>query len=171
MGRRSRKRGVLSAPIDGPPASPGEDSGTPAPAPARAPRPVRDPGRRARLDDAPRPPWHPVPLTELCILVGMVVLAVAFLGGGPQAALVAFGLVLVVLATGELALREHLAGYRSHSALLAGLAAIVVAAPLAALVRPPKALVIGIAAVVFLLALQVFRELFRRRSGGVSWRA
>ncbi len=74
-------------------------------------------------------------------------------------------------ATGELALREHLAGYRSHSALVAGLAAIVVAAPLAALVQPPKAVVLGVAAIVFLVALQLLRELFRRRSGGVSWRA
>ena len=76
-----------------------------------------------------------------------------------------------MLATGELALREHLAGYRSHSALLAGLAALVVAVPLAAFVRPPKAVVIVVAAVVFLLALQALRELFRRRSGGASWRA
>ena len=79
-----------------------------------------------------------MPLTELSILVGMIVLAVAFLGGGPRVLLVAFGLVLVVLATGELALREHLAGYRSHSALLAGLAALVVAVPLAAFVAPAE---------------------------------
>lgn len=163
MGRRSRKRGVLSDPIDGPVAPPR--------APATPRPPARDPGHRARLDEAPRPPWHPVPLTELCILVGMIVLAAAFLGGGPTALLVGFGLVLVVAATGELALREHLAGYRSHSALVAGLAAIAVAAPLAALVRPPKAVVLGVAAVVFLVALQVMRDLFRRRSGGASWRA
>lgn len=163
MGRRSRKRGVLSDPIDGPVAPPR------APAPPR--RPVAEPGHRARLDDAPRPPWHPVPLTELCILVGMLALGAAFLGGGPTALLVGFGLVLVVAATGELALREHLAGYRSHSALIAGLLAILVAAPLAALARPPKAVVLGVAAVIFLVALQLLRELFRRRSGGTSWRA
>ena len=168
MGRRSRKRGVLSAPIDGPDPPTGEDR---APVPAPRKRPAPDPGRRARLDDAPQPPWHPVPLTELSILVGLIVLAAAFLGGGPTALLVGFGLVLVVLATGELALREHLAGYRSHSALLAGLGAILVAAPLAALVRPPKAVVIVVAAVVFLIAAQLFRDLFRRRSGGVTWRA
>lgn len=163
MGRRSRKRGVLSDPIDGPVEPPR------APAPPR--RAVADPGRRARLEDAPRPPWHPVPLTELCILVGMIVLAAAFLGGGPTALLVGFGLVLVVAATGELALREHLAGYRSHSALIAGLAAILIAAPVAALARPPKAIVLGLGAVIFLVVFQLMRELFRRRSGGTSWRA
>jgi lysylphosphatidylglycerol synthetase-like protein (DUF2156 family) len=163
MGRRSRKRGVISAPVER--ARP-EDGERP-PAPTRR----RDPGHRARLDDAPRPPWHPVPLTELSILVGMIVLAVAFLGGGPRVLLVAFGLILVALATGELALREHLTGYRSHSALLAAIAALVVAIPLAAFVRPPKAVVIVLTAVVFLLVLQALREVFRRRSGGASWRA
>lgn len=154
MGRRSRRRGG-------------------APAPWQAPaRERREPvARRARLDEAPRSPWHPVPLTELCILVGMVLLGAALLGAGPQGLLVGFGLVLLVLATGELALREHLAGYRSHSSLLAGLAAIGTAAPLAALLRPPKSVVIAVAVVIFLLVLQVARELFRRRSGGRSWRA
>ena len=161
MGRRSRKRGVITAPVERARPEEGE----------RAPARRRDPGHRARLDDAPRPPWHPVPLTELSILVGMIVLAVAFLGGGPRVVLVAFGLILVGLATGELALREHLTGYRSHSALLAAIAALVVAVPLAAFVRPPKAVVIVLVAVVFLLTLQALRELFRRRSGGASWRA
>ena len=163
MGRRSRKRGVISAPVER--ARP--EDGPRTPAPARR----RDPGHRSRLDDAPRPPWHPVPLTELSILVGMIVLAVAFLGGGPRVLLVAFGLILVVLATGELALREHLSGYRSHSALLAAMAALIAAVPLAAFVRPPKAVVLVVAAVVFFVALQALRELFRRRSGGASWRA
>ena len=86
-------------------------------------------------------------------------------------ALLATGLGLVTLATLELSLREHLAGYRSHSALLGGLAAIIVAAPLAFVVRPAKAVVLIVAAVVFALAVQVFRELFRRRSGGMGWRA
>ena len=163
MGRRSRKRGVISAPVE----RQRPEERERAPAAARR----RDPGHRARLDDAPRPPWHPVPLTELSILVGMIVLAVAFLGGGPRVLLVAFGLVLVVLATGELALREHRSGYRSHSALLAAIAALIVAVPLAAFVRPPKAVVLVVAATIFLIALQALRELFRRRSGGASWRA
>ena len=154
MGRRSRRRGEEPAPPQ-------------APARERSLRTTR----RAHLDEAPRSPWHPVPLTELCILVGMVLLGAALLGGGPQGLLVGFGLVLVVLATGELALREHLAGYRSHSSLLAGLAAIGTAAPLAALLQPPKSVVMAAAVIVFLLVLQLARELFRRRSGGMSWRA
>ena len=68
-------------------------------------------------------------------------------------------------------IREHLAGYRSHSALLAAIGAMAVAVPLAAFVRPDKGVVLIVAAVVFLLVFQLMRELFRRRSGGMSWRA
>ena len=39
--------------------------------------------------------------------------------------MVAAGLVIASLGGGELALREHLAGYRSHTSLLAGVAAFV----------------------------------------------
>jgi hypothetical protein len=159
MGRRSRKRGRFSAPADDRPAV--------AAQPAR--RPQRPAARRAHLDEAPRPPWHPFPLTEIGILVALVVLGAAFLsggGGGPRAELVVFGLAVLVLATGELALREHLAGYRSHSLLLGGLAAVAVAAPFALLARPARWLVLVVAAVVLLLVAQVLRDLFRRRSGG-----
>lgn len=142
----------------------------PSDAPPRLPPTA--PTRRARLDDAPQPPWAPVPLTEILILFGLVTLGVAmFGGGGSRGALLGVGLCLVTAATLELALREHLAGYRSHSALLGGLAAIVMAAALAVWVRPDKAVVIIVAAVTFLLALQLSREVFRRRSGGISWRA
>ena len=41
------------------------------------------------------------------------------------------GLVIASLGGGELALREHLAGYRSHSSLLAGVATFVAVTALA----------------------------------------
>lgn len=115
--------------------------------------------------------WAPFPLTEICIFVGLVVLVVALIGGGARAPLLVFGLGVLTIATLELTLREHLAGYRSHSALLAGLSAVLIAAPLAVLARPPRGVVMIAAAAAFLLALQLFREVFRRRSGGMSWRA
>lgn len=166
MGRRSRKR--TGAPI----APPVGDTAHPVVADDSARQQARSPTRRARLDEAPPPPWAPVPLTEILILLGLVALVFALLGGdGARPALLATGLGLVTIATLELSLREHLAGYRSHSALLAGLAAVLVAAPLALWVRPAKAVVLIAGAVVFALAVQVFRELFRRRSGGMGWRA
>jgi hypothetical protein len=165
MGRRSRKRGVIG-PVPGDDPSPAESSPVPAP----VPRPARPAGRRAAIGEAPAPPWAPVPVTEIAILCGLVLLGVAVLGsGGPWA--LAGGLVLVTLATLEVTLREHLAGYRSHSALLAGAAAMAAGAGLALTLRPAKGVVLVVAGLVFLLALQVLRRLFQVRSGGMSWRA
>ena len=61
------------------------------------------------------------------ILLGIVLMVWGFLSCGDQGDVrVAAGLVLASLGGVELALREHLAGYRSHSALLAGVAAFAV---------------------------------------------
>ncbi len=179
MGRRSRKRTAgtpaaverVEASIDRRPAAPAaERPARGRPAAAAAERPA--PRRRARLDEAPKPPWAPVPLTELCLLVGLVVLGVAMLApGGRRNLLLAFGLGLVTLATLEVSLREHLAGFRSHSALLAALAAMAAAVPVALVLSAPKAVVLIVFALVFLLALQALRAVFRRRAGGVGWRA
>lgn len=78
-------------------------------------------------------------------------------------------LVLSTAATLEFTLREHLAGYRSHSALLAGLCAVASGAVLFVLGQArPAILLVG--AGVFAAALFGFRELFKRRSGGAGWR-
>ena len=161
MGRRSRKRGGGQGVPEGGP----ESSATPGRAASRA-------SRRARLDEAPRPPWAPVPLTEICILGGAVLLVVGLVGGGPsRGVLLGFGFALVFLATIELTLREHLAGYRSHSALIAGCAAAAtlgLAALLTGLGRPA---LVGLAVIVFAVVFMVMRSLFRNRTGGMSWRA
>src|SRR5919109_2326569 len=107
MGRRSRKRGEST-------------------------RAERDAARRERgvsprprrpTSERPPAPWGSFPLSELVILLGLVlILWGAARGSGGEEMLVA-GLVIASLGGGELALREHLAGYRSHSSLLAGVAA------------------------------------------------
>ena len=103
---------------------------------------------------------------------GLVLLGIALIGGGGSRGLMlGFGLTLVTLATLELSLREHLAGFRSHSALLAGICAIVVTVPVALLLTPAKFVVLGVAAVVFFVALMVLRNVFRHRAGGMTWRA
>ena len=171
MGRRSRKRGGGPASRSGQRV---EDAASPdAPvSPARQDVHERPRARKAPLEEAPRPPWYPVPLTEICIFLGLVVLGVAILrGGGSRGILLAFGLALVFLATLELALREHFAGFRSHTALLAGLCAMLAAVPVAVFVKPSKAVVLVVAGVVFFAAFLLFRDQFRRRAGGMSWRA
>jgi lysylphosphatidylglycerol synthetase-like protein (DUF2156 family) len=168
MGRRSRKRVGSSASQD--PAGRAERPSERA-APPRA-RPGAT-SRRARLDEAPKPPWAPVPLTEGTILVGMVLLLLGMVGErSDRALLVGFGLSLVTLASVELSLREHLAGYRSHSSLLAGCAALVVAVPIVLLAPgAAKAVVLVAGAVVYFLVFRLLRDVFRRRSGGMSWRS
>ena len=167
MGRRSRKRGVIGPVAPPAPGTAAEE--TPRPEP---PRPARRPERRAHLDEAPQPPGAPVPLTEITIFAGLVLLGVALLGGGgSRGVLLAFGLALVTIATLELSLREHLAGYRSHSALIAGVAAILTGVVLVLTVNPAKAVVLVAAGLVFALVLQVMRRIFAARSGGMSWRA
>jgi hypothetical protein len=106
------------------------------------------------------------------ILVGIVVIMWGVFSGGDQAnERVAAGLVLASLGGGELALREHLAGFRSHSALLAGVAAFVVVTAVAlgaGTVKLWALLLLGL--VVFAAAFYGFRELFKRRSGGLGFR-
>ena len=162
MGRRSRKRGLSEAP-----AASSESSSL---APERA-KPDPAARRRARLDEAPKPPWAPVPLTELCIFVGIIVIAVALLGGTPRGLLIGFGLALIVIATLELCLREHLAGYRSHSVLIAACSAVILVLPLILLTALPKSLLLAAAALLFGVLWWLLRNLFRSRSGGMAWRA
>jgi len=163
MGRRSRKR--VSHEIAPPP-------------PPEAPRPVAPPPAAprtatytSRREDAPPAPWAPFPLTELCILLSIVLLGGGFLlaNGDRRAVMIGGGFVLVTLAAGELSFREHFAGYRSHTSLLAGLTAVLVAIPpyiagVAQGVILPFALVMGAIAFVLL------RRAFVRRSGGVGFR-
>ncbi|MBI5104777.1 MAG: hypothetical protein HZB46_07310 [Solirubrobacterales bacterium] len=159
MGRRSRKR--ADAPL--PPRR--EDRPRPAPAVPRAPDP------RARMAEAPKAAWSPFPLTELCILIGMALLTAGFLTDGDRrGVLLVGGMTVVTLAAGELAVREHFAGYRSHSALLAVMCAILAVVPLYFLPVPGILLpVVGVA--VGGVAFVQLRKAFVERSGGLGFRA
>jgi hypothetical protein len=168
MGRRSRKR--ASTPVAPPPArEPGDRVVTP---PAAAPAAPRTATYKARREDAPQPPWAPFPLTELCILLSIVLLAIGFLfaDGERRGVLLGGGFVLVTLAAGELSVREHFSGYRSHSSLLAGICAVLAALPFW-LLPIPQEIVLLVGVVTFVGGLLVFRRAFMRRSGGVGFRA
>jgi hypothetical protein len=154
MGRRSRARRAAGIA----PASP-----TPPPA---APRPA------PLSDERPKAPWHPFPLVELCVLVGIVLIVLGLIVGFDsdrgQLALVC-GVLLASLGGLDTAVREHFNGYRSHSSVLAGLPGVVAAAALFFARAPWIAVAVG-AALVFGLAFWAFRTAFRRRSGGLSFR-
>jgi hypothetical protein len=165
MGKRSRKRSV----------DPAEARRAAAEAPAPPPRPRPAPGpptRRARLEDAPKAPWSPFPLVELCILGGIVLVVWGVVGGSDRrGVLLGCGFALISVASLELALREHFAGYRSHSTLLAGAAAIVTDGPLFFLTSLPQEALLGVGVVVFAAAFAALRAAFRRRTGGMAFRA
>ena len=154
MGRRSRRRGD-----------------EPAHVPVRAPS-ARPPRRHAKLDEAPKAPWHPFPLVELSILAGLVLVGVGIASdpGEPRTTLLFGGLALISIASLELSIREHLAGYRSHTTLLAGAAALAVAVPLWFTPVPQVAILIVAGAVGF-AAFRALRAIFERKAEGLSWRA
>jgi hypothetical protein len=91
------------------------------------PAPYKDP---MSVGERPQAPWHPLPLSELLILVGAIgtIVGLKRLGhggisnGGPP---LFAGLGAVVLGTLEVTLREHLSGYRSHTLILSLLPVIV----------------------------------------------
>jgi hypothetical protein len=128
--------------------------------------------RRPAGSERPPAPWGSFPLSELVILLGIVVMVWGFLSGADRGEeRVAGGLLLASLGGGELALREHLGGYRSHSALLAGVAAFALDTAVALAFGPVKVWVLLlIGAAVFGTAFYAMRELFKRRSGGVGFR-
>jgi hypothetical protein len=130
-------------------------------------------GHRPTLDERPPPLWAPFPLTELLVLAGIVLMAWGFLEGGGRSAnaKLAAGLAVASLAGMELAIREHVTGFRSHTTLLAGAIAIVtiVALGLGAGLDMLGPLLIA-AAVAFAGSFYALRQLFKRRSGGVAFR-
>lgn len=161
MGRRSRKR--ASQPPERRLAEPRPDRER------LPPRPVRS-RRQARRGKPPPAPWGKFPLVELAILVALVIGVVGFATGGRRGGvMLATAAALGSLAGLELSIREHLAGYRSHTMVLSGTAAVAVVAALF-FVRAPRGVMLAAGAAVFATAFFALRELFKRRSGGYGFR-
>lgn len=118
------------------------------------------------FDERPRAPWHPLPLSELLILFGAIAFVVALVrlrhegieSGGP---LLLAGVLAVGLGTAEVSWREHRAGFRSHTLLLAFISVLAlhtaVVVGYSALVSPSRALNVGM----FVVDVVVFALLFR----------
>jgi hypothetical protein len=124
------------------------------------------------MGQAPTAPWSPFPLTELIVLFSLgLIVAGVLTDGGRRGALLACGFALVSLAGLELAVREHFAGYRSHSTLLAAACAIVIDVPLFLWTALPQIALLVIGLAVLLLVLTRLRQAFRVRSGGLGFRA
>lgn len=106
-GRRSRKRRPDAA------AAPKQK------APVKSPQEAAPRSTATTLGERPRAPWHPLPLSEILILIGAIATVVALNNRSGDAALLVVGLIAVGIGTFEVTLREHWSGYRSHAILLA----------------------------------------------------
>lgn len=95
-------------------------------------------------------------------------LVIGFAASSPTA--IGVGVVLGGLGGLEVSIREHLAGYRSHSTLLAGFVFVVVTAVLLYAVGLDLRVSLGIGAAAFALSFLALMRAFRRASGGRSYR-
>jgi hypothetical protein len=138
-------------------------------------QPVQSPQRRSRVprstrsaNPTGRPPalWGDFPLSEIVVFVGILLLIAGFFVAPPQGfVMIAVGLVLGSLAGLELSIREHFAGYRSHTLLLAA----AIGVPLFVTDTPPL-ICVAAGAVAFGGSAWLFAQAFQRRSGGALFR-
>jgi uncharacterized integral membrane protein len=131
---------------------------------------AKKPAPRARptADDRPPAPWGAVPLAELVILGGIVSLIVGIVGQHPTA--IGIGVALAGLGGMEVAIREHFAGYRSHTSLLAGTVFVLTVGGLFYLANQILAVSLGAGAITGAVAFYLARRAFQRASGGLSFR-
>jgi hypothetical protein len=156
--RRSRKRRSPAA----------ATRPSPAPRPQRRAERRREAvGERARTTsqigtrgERPPSPFGGLPVSEFAILAGIVALVVGLLEGGGPAVIV--GTIVCVLGVIEVTAREHFAGYRSHTILLAGIPAVGVEVGLVAAFGEPRqrALLLLVVVPVFAVLLWLLKRRF-----------
>jgi hypothetical protein len=126
-GRSSRKRKQPNRPGAGGATATAPAPGGTQPQPAAPAASAEAPGgssrqrpaRGAGRDDRPQAPWHPLPLAEIVILVGVVGAVIGYARGPSGLPVLIVGVLAVAIGTLEFTIREHFSGYRSHTILLA----------------------------------------------------
>ncbi|HXS47752.1 MAG TPA: hypothetical protein VN756_09860 [Solirubrobacterales bacterium] len=124
---------------------------------------------RPKADERPPAPWGSFPLAELTVLAGIVALVVGIVSMDPTA--IGVGVVLAGLGGLEVSVREHFAGYRSHTTLLAGTVFVLVTGGLFYLAGLILAICLAAGAATFAAAFYFLRRAFQKASGGLSFRA
>jgi hypothetical protein len=107
------------------------------------------------------------------IFAGLVLMVWGFFSGaaGDGNAKLAAGLAIASIAGLELAVREHVTGFRSHTTLLSATVAIAALVALGLGVGVEVlGVLLGAAVIVFAGSFYGLRELFKRRSGGLGFR-
>ena len=93
---------------------------------------------------------------------------IGIVGQHPTA--IGIGVALAGLGGMEVAIREHFAGYRSHTTLLAGAVFVLTVGGLFYLANQVLAVCLGAGAVTGVIAFYLARRAFQRASGGLSFR-
>jgi hypothetical protein len=135
-------------------------------------RPTRKarPGRTS-FEDRPPAPWGNFPLVEITVLVGIVLLVAGFIVRGERGiTMVIGGMALASLGGLELSIREHFAGFRSHTTLLAGAVALAVIGATYLVGDKNQVAMVVAGALTFIGAFMVFRRVFVAKSGGMAFR-
>ena len=116
--------------------------------------------RLGREGERPAGPFGGLPVSEVAILLGIIGAGFGFLNGGGPALVV--GLVVCALGVCEITAREHFAGYRSHTALLAAIPAVVIEAGVVVIFGEPKqrAFLLVIVVPVFAILFWLLRRQF-----------
>ncbi|HZK15988.1 MAG TPA: hypothetical protein VFC52_05325, partial [Solirubrobacterales bacterium] len=136
---------------------------------ARYPGGLRPLSDRRKTDDRPPAPWGSFPLAELTVLAGIVTLVIGVVSRSPTA--IGVGVVLAGLGGLEVSAREHFAGYRSHTTLLAGVVFVLVTGGLFYLAGLILAVCLAVGAVAFAASFYALRRAFQKASGGLSFKA
>jgi hypothetical protein len=164
MGKRSRKQRPEA----------GTATSTRAERDARRRQAATAPRRTTR--ETPPAPWGSFPLTELVVLLALIFGVIGLIRFSTHSGkvMVVAAMCLGSLGGLEVSIREHFAGYRSHTTLLAASSAVasmilisVIAGKAGVAVL---ALVVGVGVLVFVLAFYALRQAFVRRSGGLGFR-
>jgi disulfide bond formation protein DsbB len=125
--------------------------------------PPRPPRGIERIEARPKAPWHPFPLVEICVLIGIVCIAIGFFSRDSTLGrtILALGFVLGALGGLDTSAREHWAGFRSHTLVLAAFPAVAVAI-LSALANVPNFVLPIILLGIFLAAFIALRRVWER---------
>src|SRR3954465_8247694 len=106
MGRRSRKNRRARPPAERPQRASVAEQADASPRSASTPAVAKPSSRRRARGEAPKAPWHPFPLVEICVLIALVLGIVGLVIWGQKGQiLVACAAVLGSLAGLELAIR------------------------------------------------------------------
>jgi hypothetical protein len=118
--------------------------------------------------EVPPAPWGSFPLVELAVLAGLILIALGAITSNPTQLVI--GLGLGSLGGLEVSIREHFAGYRSHTTLLAGVV-FVVATAVAAFVAELVLWVCLATGIAFgVVAWILIRRAFEKASGGLTYK-